>query len=209
MSFAQQMESLKKVQADDLDFNNIGSWPAALKVIVCAVVFVVLAVLGYQFHLKDLKVSLERAEQQEIELRKEFQDKSFRAANLEAYREQLEEIEERFSGLLKQLPKDSEVPGLLEDITQMGLNSGLEFESITLQPEVAQQFYVELPIQINVRGSYHDLATFVSSVAGLPRIVTLGDFEIAPVSESNPDLLGMEIIAKTYRYNDAAEEGQQ
>lgn len=74
---------------------------------------------------------------------------------------------------------------------------------------MAQQFYVELPIQINVRGSYHDLATFVSSVAGLPRIVTLGDFEIAPVSESNPDLLGMEIIAKTYRYNDAAEEGQQ
>ena len=209
MSFAQQMESLKKVQADDLDFNNIGSWPAALKVIVCAVVFIVLAVLGYQFHLKDLKVSLERAEQQEIELRKEFQDKSFRAANLEAYREQLEEIEERFSGLLKQLPKDSEVPGLLEDITQMGLNSGLEFESITLQPEVAQQFYVELPIQINVRGSYHDLATFVSSVAGLPRIVTLGDFGIEPVSENNPDLLAMEIIAKTYRYNDAAEEGQQ
>ena len=89
MSFAQQMESLKKVQADDLDFNNIGSWPAALKVIVCAVVFIVLAVLGYQFHLKDLRVNLERAEQQEVELRKEFQDKSFRAANLEAYREQL------------------------------------------------------------------------------------------------------------------------
>ena len=89
----------------------------------------------------------------------------------------------------------------------MGLNSGLEFESITLQPEVAQQFYVELPINIVVRGSYHDLATFVSSVAGLPRIVTLGDFTIAPVSANNPDLLVMNILAKTYRYNDAG--GQQ
>lgn len=207
MSFAQQMESLKKLQADDLDFNNIGSWPAALKVIVCAVVFGVLLVLGYQFHLKDLRANLERAEQQEVALRKDFADKSYRAANLEAYKAQLAEIEERFSGLLKQLPKDSEVPGLLEDITQMGLNSGLEFESITLQPEVAQQFYVELPINIVVRGSYHDLATFVSSVAGLPRIVTLGDFTISPVSASNPDLLAMNILAKTYRYNDAG--GQQ
>ena len=196
MSLSQSIESLKKVDLNNLDFNNIGSWPGALKVIVCVLVFVVLLLLGYQFHLKDLQ-------SQEVTLRKEYQDKSFRAANLEAYKEQLAEIEERFSGLLKQLPKDSEVPGLLEDITQMGLNSGLEFESITLQPEVAQQFYVELPINIVVRGSYHDLATFVSSVAGLPRIVTLNDFVIEPISADNPDLLTMNIVAKTYRYNDA------
>lgn len=207
MSFAQSMESLKKVDFNDLDFNNIGSWPGALKVIVCIVVFAALLAAGYQFHLKDLQVGLERVQAQEVDLRKQFEDKSFRAANLEAYKEQLAEIEERFSGLLKQLPKDSEVPGLLEDITQMGLNSGLEFESITLRPEVAKQFYVELPINIVVRGSYHDLATFVSGVAGLPRIVTLGDFNIRPVSAGNPDLLVMNIVAKTYRYNDAG--GQQ
>lgn len=203
MSLSQSIESLKKVDLNNLDFNNIGSWPGALKAIVCVLVFVVLLLLGYQFHLKDLQVSLERVESQEVTLRKEYQEKSYRAANLEAYKEQLAEIEERFSGLLKQLPKDSEVPGLLEDITQMGLNSGLEFESITLQPEVAQQFYVELPINIVVRGSYHDLATFVSSVAGLPRIVTLNDFVIEPISADNPDLLTMNIVAKTYRYNDA------
>ena len=203
MSLSQSIESLKKVDLNNLDFNNIGSWPGALKAIVCVLVFVVLLLLGYQFHLKDLQSGLERVESQEVTLRKEYQDKSFRAANLEAYKEQLAEIEERFSGLLKQLPKDSEVPGLLEDITQMGLNSGLEFESITLQPEVAQQFYVELPINIVVRGSYHDLATFVSSVAGLPRIVTLNDFVIEPISADNPDLLTMNIVAKTYRYNDA------
>ena len=203
MSLSQSIESLKKVDLNNLDFNNIGSWPGALKVIVCVLVFVVLLLLGYQFHLKDLQSGLERVESQEVTLRKEYQDKSFRAANLDAYKEQLAEIEERFSGLLKQLPKDSEVPGLLEDITQMGLNSGLEFESITLQPEVAQQFYVELPINIVVRGGYHDLATFVSSVAGLPRIVTLNDFVIEPISADNPDLLTMNIVAKTYRYNDA------
>lgn len=205
MSFSQSMDSLKKIDLSDLDFNNIGSWPGALKVIVCVLVFVVLLVLGYHFHLKDLQVSLERVEATEVALRKEFEDKSFRAANLEAYKEQLAEIEERFSGLLKQLPKDSEVPGLLEDITQMGLNSGLEFESITLKPEVAKQFYVELPINIVVRGSYHDLATFVSSVAGLPRIVTLNDFVIEPVNVASPDLLTMNIVAKTYRYNDAGD----
>ena len=203
MSLSQSIESLKKVDLNNLDFNNIGSWPGALKAIVCVLVFIVLLLLGYQFHLKDLQVSLERVESQEVTLRKEYQEKSYRAANLEAYKEQLAEIEERFSGLLKQLPKDSEVPGLLEDITQMGLNSGLEFESITLQPELAQQFYVELPINIVVRGSYHDLATFVSSVAGLPRIVTLNDFVIEPISADNPDLLTMNIVAKTYRYNDA------
>ena len=207
MSFAQSMESLKKVDINDLDFNNMGSWPGALKVIVGVLLFAVLLFLGYHFHLKDLQANLERTERDEVALRKEFADKSFKAANLEAYKEQLVEIEERFGTLLKQLPSDTEVPGLLEDITQMGLNSGLEFESITLQPEVAQQFYIELPIRIVVQGNYHDIATFVSSVAGLPRIVTLHDFDIAPVSAGNPDLLKMNIVAKTYRYNESG--GQQ
>ncbi|HIZ50677.1 MAG TPA: type 4a pilus biogenesis protein PilO [Candidatus Pseudomonas excrementavium] len=208
MSFAQSMESLKKVDINDLDFNNMGSWPGALKVIVGILLFVVLLFLGYHFHLKDLQANLERTQGEEVKLRSEFAEKSFKAANLEAYKEQLVEIEERFGTLLKQLPSDTEVPGLLEDITQMGLNSGLEFESITLQPEVAQQFYIELPIRIVVQGNYHDIATFVSSVAGLPRIVTLHDFDIAPVSEGNPDLLKMNILAKTYRYHDADAGGQ-
>lgn len=206
MSFSQSMESLKKIDINDLDFNNIGAWPGALKVIVGFVVLVVLLFLGYQFHLKDLQATLERTEAQEVTLRKEFADKSFQAANLDAYKEQMFEIEDRFGTLLKQLPSDTEVPGLLEDITQMGLNSGLEFESITLQPEVTQQFYIELPIRIVVQGNYHDIATFVSSVAGLPRIVTLHDFDIAPVSAGNPDLLKMNILAKTYRYQDVGGE---
>ncbi|GGC91476.1 type IV pilus inner membrane component PilO [Halopseudomonas salina] len=206
MSLSKSMDSFKKIDINNIDFNNVGSWPGALKFIVGLVLLIALLFAGYHFHLKDLQLVLERSEAQEVTLRKDFEAKSFRAANLEAYKEQLVEIEERFGTLLKQLPSDTEVPGLLEDITQMGLNSGLEFESITLQPETAKQFYIELPIRIVVQGSYHDMGSFVSSVASLPRIVTLHDFSIAPVTEGNGDLLKMSILARTYRYNDTGGE---
>jgi len=206
MSLSKSIESFKKIDVNNIDFNNVGSWPGALKFIVGLVLLIALLFAGYHFHLKDLQLVLERSEAQELTLRKDFEDKSFRAANLEAYKSQLVEIEERFGTLLKQLPSDTEVPGLLEDITQMGLNSGLEFESITLQPETAKQFYVELPISIVVEGSYHDMGTFVSSIASLPRIVTLHDFSISPVTEDNGDLLRMNILARTYRYNDTGGE---
>ncbi|MFT6431243.1 MAG: type IV pilus assembly protein PilO [Halopseudomonas sp.] len=207
MSLSTSVESFKKIDVNNIDFNNVGAWPGALKFIVGLLLLIALMFAGYHFHLKDLQVVLERSEVQEVTLREDFVAKSFRAANLEAYKDQLVEIEERFGTLLKQLPSDTEVPGLLEDITQMGLNSGLEFESITLQPETAKQFYIELPISIVVQGNYHDLGTFVSSIASLPRIVTLHDFTIAPVAEGNPDLLKMSILARTYRYNDTG--GQQ
>lgn len=164
MSFAQSMESLKKIDLNDLDFNNLGAWPGALKVIVAVLLLIVLLFAGYHFHLKDLQLELERVEAQEATLRRDFSDKSFRAANLEAYKQQLVEIEDRFGELIRQLPSDTEVPGLLEDITQMGLNSGLEFESITLQPEVTTQFYVELPIRIVVQGTYITISVPSSAV---------------------------------------------
>ena len=205
MSLSRSVESFKKIDVNNIDFNNVGSWPGALKFIVGLVLLIGLLFAGYHFHLKDLQLVLERSEAQELTLRKDFEAKSFRAANLEAYKAQLVEIEERFGTLLKQLPSDTEVPGLLEDITQMGLNSGLEFASITLQAETAKQFYIELPISIVVEGSYHDMGTFVSSIASLPRIVTLHDFSIAPVTAGNGDLLKMSILARTYRYNDAGD----
>ncbi len=121
---------------------------------------------------------------------------------VKAVKAQMKEMEESFGALLRQLPSDTEVPGLLEDITRTGLGSGLEFEEIKLLPEVAQQFYIELPIQISVVGGYHDLATFVSGVSSLPRIVTLHDFEIKPVAPGSTSKLRMSILAKTYRYND-------
>ncbi|OEC40977.1 pilus assembly protein PilP [Pseudomonas sp. 1D4] len=202
MSLADSLESLRKIDLNDLDLNNVGSWPAAVKVIACILVMAAILALGYNFHLKDLEVQLDQQRAEEESLKQQFTTKAFQAANLEAYKEQMKEMETSFGALLRQLPSDTEVPGLLEDITRTGLGSGLEFEEIKLQPEVVQQFYIELPIQISVVGSYHDLATFVSGVASLPRIVTLHDFSIAPLGSESTSKLRMSILAKTYRYND-------
>jgi len=196
------MHGLRSVDLSELDMNNLGSWPAAVKVIAAALLMALLLGGGYYFYLSDLQASLDQEKAQEETLKQQFSTKAFQAANLEAYKTQMAEMEESFGALLRQLPSDTEVPGLLEDITRTGLGSGLEFEEIKLQPEVAQQFYIELPIQIKVVGAYHDLATFVSGVSSLPRIVTLHDFEIKPQSKDSASKLQMNILAKTYRYND-------
>lgn len=202
MSLASSMESLRSVDLSDLDMNNLGSWPAAVKVIAAILLMVLVLGGGYYFYLSDMQANLDQQKAQEQTLKQQFSTKAFQAANLEAYKAQMIEMEASFGALLRQLPSDTEVPGLLEDITHTGLGSGLEFEEIKLQPEVTQQFYIELPIQIKVVGGYHDLATFVSGVASLPRIVTLHDFEIKPHSKESSSKLHMSILAKTYRYND-------
>ena len=202
MNLNESLEGLRKIDLSDLDLNNVGSWPAAVKVIAGLILFVGVLFLGYNFHLKDLQVQLESSAAEEVALKEQFSLKAFQAANLDAYKEQMQEMEISFGALLKQLPSDTEVPGLLEDVTRTGLGSGLEFEEIKLLPEVAQQFYIELPIQIAVVGGYHDLATFVSGVASLPRIVTLHDFELVTSGAEGTSKLRMNILAKTYRYND-------
>ena len=202
MSLADSLQSLRKIDVADLDLNNLGSWPAPVKFITGVILLAVVLALGYYLHLQDMQVQLEQQQAQETTLKQQFSSKAFQAANLEAYKEQMAEMETSFGALLRQLPSDTEVPGLLEDITRTGLGSGLEFEEIKLQPEVAQQFYIELPINIKVIGGYHDLATFVSGVSSLPRIVTLHDFEIKPEKDDSTSKLQMNIVAKTYRYND-------
>ncbi|MBF7729885.1 type 4a pilus biogenesis protein PilO [Pseudomonas sp. N040] len=202
MSFAESLESLRKIDLANLDMNNAGSWPAPVKAITCIILLIVVVVAGYKLHLEDIELQLDQQKVEESLLRDQFSTKAFQAANLEAYKEQMKEMETSFGALLRQLPSDTEVPGLLEDITRTGLASGLEFSEIKLLPEVQQQFYIELPIQIVVEGGYHDLATFVSGVSSLPRIVTLHDFEVAPASPGEPSRLRMSVLAKTYRYND-------
>jgi type IV pilus assembly protein PilO len=165
------------------------------------------AVLGYVYNISDLREQLSQSEVKEAGLKKEFEDKAFKAANLEALRKQMAEMEVSFGALVSQLPSDTEVPGLLEDITNKGVESGLEIKSIKLEPEQTKEFYVELPISIEVTGSYHDFGTFVSGIAGLPRIVTLQNFKIEPAKQGQgkdkdiaPGVLSMSIAAKTYRY---------
>ncbi|MTI14126.1 type IV pilus inner membrane component PilO [Sansalvadorimonas verongulae] len=199
-SLQEKMEKLNNIDFNDLDFENIGSWPTPIKGIICLAALALVLFLGFHFHLNDLGKKLDREAQKETELKQEFQTKAFQAANLEAYRAQMTEMEASFGALVRQLPSDTEVPGLLEDITEKGLGAGLTIDTISLQPEVTHEFYVELPINVNVRGNYHDLGNFVSGVAGLPRIVTLHNFTIK--SSQSGGNLTMEIFARTYRYND-------
>ena len=201
MAMEDVLKSLQEFDVNDLDFENVGSWPFAVKVVVWIIAFVAVLGLGYAYHIKNLQESLQRAASKEVELREEFEKKAFQAANLEAYRIQMAEMEESFGALVSQLPSDTEVPGLLEDITNKGSLNGLDFASIDLQPEVAKEFYIELPIKIVARGSYHDLGAFVSGMASLPRIVTLHDFVIKQESPGSTTLT-MNITAKTYRYKD-------
>jgi type IV pilus assembly protein PilO len=202
MSLSEWFEGLRKIDINDLDTNNIGSWPPAIKVVVGALLMVLVLAIGYSFSTSELERQLHLKREEESTLKEQFATKAHMAANLELYTQQMKEMENAFGVLLRQLPSDTEVPGLLEDITRTGSGSGLEFEEIKLLPEVTQPFYIELPIQITVTGAYHDLATFVSGVAGLPRIVTLHDFDLAPANPDGGTKLRMSVLAKTYRYND-------
>jgi len=199
MSFAESLQKLNDIDLNDIDFDNIGSWPLGARILVCLITLIVTLGLGYQFHLTSLQDRFDATARQELDLREQYRIKAFQAANLTAYREQMSAMEDSFGALVKQLPSDTEVPGLLEDITFTGRGAGLQIEEIKLQEENVSQFYIELPIRIAVQGSYHDLGSFVSGVASLSRIVTLHDFVIRP---DNDGQLSMDILAKTYRYND-------
>ncbi len=202
MAFEDTMRSLREFDINDLDFDNVGSWPFPIKLFIWALVLVGVIVGGYYYHIEDLQLALADEEKREEQLKKDFEKKAFQAANLDAYRKQLAEMEETFGALVSQLPSDTEVPGLLEDITNKGLLNGLTISSIDLRPEQAKEFSIELPIAIVASGSYHDLGAFVSGLASLPRIVTLHDFNISVPSSGDANRLSMSITAKTYRYRD-------
>jgi len=202
MAFIESLKELKDIDFADLDIQQIGVWPAALKAILLLTVLLVILALGYFFKVQDVSQQTQIAARQEAELLREYENKAFLAANLDAYRAQMVELDETFGALLQKLPKDTEVPGLLEDITEVAYGSGLSMKSISLQPEKTTEYYVELPIRIDVIGDYHDFGSFVSGVASLPRIVTLHDYTI---KETEGALLNMVIEAKTYRYKTEVE----
>ena len=183
----------------NLDFENVGGWPLPIKLGAALLVFVAVMFLGHMFMITDKLSQLDQLKRSETDLMQQFEKKAFTAQNLEQYKKQMVDMEETFGSLLSQLPKDTEVPGLLEDITHTGLGSGLDIESIELGSLAEREFFAELPITVVVRGDYHAFGSFVSGVAALPRIVTLHDFEITPVEEDG-GLLTMTIDAKTYRY---------
>ncbi len=187
---------------NDLSFDNIGEWPIVVKLLTVLVLCGVIAGAGYYYLVKDEYLALDKVEKTELDLRAELERKQAKAVNLEAYREQLKEMQESFGAMLRQLPDKTEVAALLVDVSQTGLAAGLEFELFQPMPEIKQDFYAELPIKIRVIGDYHEFGEFVSGLAALPRIVTVHDVNISRQKDGGQ--LIMEATAKTYRYLEEA-----
>lgn len=184
----------------DIDFNDFGSWPIWFKIAMAAVICVSILFAGYWFIVKDQIADLERHQKQEVSLKKTFLDKKALAINLEAYRQQMKEMQETFGAMLRQLPNKTEVPELLIDITQAGLGRGLQFQLFKPKSRRVADFYAQLPIDLKVRGSYHQLGGFVSDLAALPRIVTVGNLSLKRPKGSG--LLEMSAVISTYHYLD-------
>ncbi|MCI0516232.1 MAG: type 4a pilus biogenesis protein PilO [Woeseiaceae bacterium] len=184
-----------------LDVNDVGRWPFAFRAAVIGLVFAVVLGLGvYFFIIEDKLPQLKREQQTELDLRTTFENKQRKAANYDAYKAQLAQMEQSFGTMLRQLPGETEIPSLIVDISQAGLAAGLQEKLFQPQAEVPKDFYAEKPIKIILSGGYHEIANFVSAVAALPRIVTLHNIIITPEDATRFDRLTLETTAKTYRY---------
>jgi type IV pilus assembly protein PilO len=185
----------KLKEMNELDFEQIAQWPFEVKTVVALFVAVMVGFGGYYGLVSSKLPKLDAAQLQEIELKQNFEAKYRIAVNLDAYKEQLARIEEDFSSMLKTLPTSNETPGLIDDITFVGTTAGLTFKMINWQQEIPKEFYTELPIQMEVSGTYHEFGQFVSNIASLPRIVTLHNFDVTQEGGE----LKLQLQAKTYR----------
>lgn len=205
------MKKLKELldQLRNLDPNDPGRWPFAVRIGSVVLLFVIAASAGYYFAVwKSQRPLLLEERGKETELWNTLEAKARKAANLQAYKDQLAEMEKSFGAMLRQLPNKTEVPNLLVDISQTGLAAGLEEKLFQPQGENRKDFYAELPISIRLTGGYHEMGNFAAGIAALPRIVTLHDVEIAPASREiglAGDLV-LNVTAKTYRYLDEEEQ---
>ena len=186
----------------NVNLANIGTSPLWVKVLLIGLVCIAILFAGYWLHHKNQLEDLKRVQANETELKSTFENKAEKAANLELYKVQLEEMRRTFGTLLRQLPSKTEIPALIVDISQTGLASGLEIELFKPNEESRKEFYAEKPISLRVKGDYHQFGTFASEIAALPRIVTLHNISLTP----NADSMSMTATAKTYRYLEEDEE---
>ncbi len=196
-------------QFKDLDLENVGDWPGVVKGFFTILVFATVIGLTYYFDTQDQVLSLEKERANELDLKSEFETKQRKAVNLESYREQMTEMCVSFQHMLRQLPTGTEIPGLIDDISQSEAYSGLEFQETKYLKEKPSEFYTEKPVSIEVSGDYHQLGLFVSRVASLPRIVTLHDYTIRKAKSTrkgDDDRLTLNITAKTYRYDSESDK---
>lgn len=189
-------------QFNDIDFENIGGWPNQVKTFFAILLAFFVFAAGYFLVVSDSVDTYTAEQDKEVQLRDDFKNKYQLAANLKLYREQLATMEMQFAELLKMLPSENEMPGLLDDLTFVATDAGLRIKSLDWEPEIQRDFYIEFPIKMSVTGDYHQLGNMVSGVAKLPRIVSLHDFTIKRDDAGN---LAMDILAKTYRFKEGAE----
>lgn len=197
-------------QFNTLDMNNYGSWPASVKITCWIFIFLAVLALGYFVVIKSQLEEIANAQAKEQSLLNEFKEKDSKLRNLQQYQTQLQEMEANFNQQLQQLPKETEIPSLVEDINLTGVNSGLKFKNIRLENEVKQEFFIEQPISIEATGDYHAFGAFATGIAALPRIVTLHDFTVEAKQDtekkSDIPVINYTVKAKTYRYVGADEQ---
>jgi len=199
-------------EINNVDINDPGSWPSSFRLLMGLIGVIIVIGLTYQFIVKDQLAQLEAYKLKEVELRKEFTEKKELAINLDAYKAQMIEAENIFSVLKQQLPSETEIPDLLTDVTQKGVNRGLTFQEFQPKNHKSKDFYNEKPVQIVVSGKYHQLAHFISDIAALPRIVNVGNFDIQLAKkrsvnkqkdlDESEDKLRMSAVINTYYYED-------
>ena len=199
--------SAKKIDLRNLDFNNAGSWPIQVKIGACVLLGLLIVGAVWYFVVSDKRVVLEQREQTERELKKDFEQKQGRAANLEPLKQQLAQMEVMLQQMLRQLPSKNEMPDLIVDVSQTALASGITNELFQPGAETRREFYAEKPIELRMVGTYHQFGAFVSGVASLPRVVimTMHDISLTP-RNGNESTLVLEGTVKTYRYLDEEEE---
>ncbi len=190
---------------NELDFENLATWPLPAKIILVTAMCAVLLGAGYWFKTRHQLAELDTLQAQETELKQVFEFKQEKAANLDAYKLQLEEMKQIYGAMLRQLPSKTEMPELLVDVSQSALASGLETELFQPGAEILKDFFAEQPIALRMTGDYHSFGTFISTVAALPRIVILTLHDISLRVSTSGDLI-MEGTAKTYRYMEEDEE---
>lgn len=189
----------------NLDPKDMPNWPLPAQLFIMAVICLLMLAAGYFFVLSDQMDKLNAARQQETQLKQTFIDKKRQAVNLEALQQQLKEIQLSFGALLKQLPTKADMDALLTEINQAGIGRGLQFDLFKPNNEIKTAEMAQVPISIRLSGSYNDLASFVSDVAQLSRIVTIEDITLTPGTGKDASRLTMEATAKTYRALEAEE----
>jgi len=198
-----KLEDLKNLNINDLrslDPKNMGSWPLPMRIVVLIALYGAILLGGYFFLISDLRDQYGQLQDKEASLKSDFESKALQAANLDIYKKQLEDMQTSFGTMLSQLPGQTEIPSLLQDISQTAQVDGLKQDLFRPGSEAPKDFYSEKPIDLTLEGNYHQFGKFVSDVATLPRIVTLHNINIRPANGTGNDNLVMTLTAKTYRY---------